>query len=97
MKVSEICLGTQTFGWVTDEEVSHQILDMFIEQGSSFLDTANVHSQGCSESILGAWLKIRANRRSLVLASKVFFSVGETARTIPGFPAGISSRRWKTA
>lgn len=77
LKVSELCLGTQTFGWGADEGVAHELLDAFVEQGGNFLDTANTYNQGRSESILGAWLKKRGNRKALVLASKVFFPVGE--------------------
>jgi aryl-alcohol dehydrogenase-like predicted oxidoreductase len=76
LKVSELCLGTQTFGWVTDEEAAYEVLDLFIEHGGNFVDTANSYNQGLSESILGSWLKKRGNRRSLVLSSKVFFPVG---------------------
>jgi aryl-alcohol dehydrogenase-like predicted oxidoreductase len=76
LKVSELCLGTQTFGWVADEKTAHEALDLFVEQGGNFLDTANVYNQGRSEAILGSWLKKRGNRQSLVLCSKVFFPVG---------------------
>jgi aryl-alcohol dehydrogenase-like predicted oxidoreductase len=76
LKVSELCLGTQTFGWVADEKTSHQELDRFTEQGGNFIDTADVYNQGRSESILGSWLKKRDNRQSLVLCSKVFFEAG---------------------
>jgi aryl-alcohol dehydrogenase-like predicted oxidoreductase len=77
LKVSELCLGTQTFGWVADEKTAHEALDLFVGQGGNFLDTANVYNQGRSEAILGSWLKKRGNRRALVLCSKVFFPAGE--------------------
>jgi aryl-alcohol dehydrogenase-like predicted oxidoreductase len=76
LKVSELCLGTQTFGWVADEWAAHEELDLFIEQGGNFLDTANIYNQGLSETILGSWLKKRGNRQALILSSKVFFPVG---------------------
>jgi aryl-alcohol dehydrogenase-like predicted oxidoreductase len=76
LKVSELCLGTQTFGWVADEKTAHQVLDLFAEQGGNFIDTANVYNQGLAESILGSWLKKRGNRQALVLCSKVFFGAG---------------------
>jgi aryl-alcohol dehydrogenase-like predicted oxidoreductase len=76
LKVSELCLGTQTFGWVADEKTAHQQLDLFVEQGGNFIDTANIYNQGLAESILGSWLKKRGNRHALVLTSKVFFSIG---------------------
>jgi len=76
LKVSELCLGTQTFGWVADEKSAYEELELFVEQGGNFLDTANVYNQGRSEAILGSWLKKRGNRQALVLSSKVFFPVG---------------------
>jgi aryl-alcohol dehydrogenase-like predicted oxidoreductase len=78
LKVSELCLGTQTFGWVADEKTAHEALDMFVGQGGNFLDTANIYNQGRSEAILGSWLKKRGNRQALVLCSKLFFPTGES-------------------
>jgi aryl-alcohol dehydrogenase-like predicted oxidoreductase len=77
LKVSEMCLGTQTFGWVADEQAAHGVLDQFVELGGNFIDTADVYNQGRSEEILGTWLKKRGLRHSLVLSSKVFFQVGD--------------------
>ncbi|HXY46367.1 MAG TPA: aldo/keto reductase [Thermoplasmata archaeon] len=73
--VSEICLGTMTFGWQTDEATSHRILDLYVEQGGNFLDTANVYSDGKSEAMIGSWLKSR-NRSEIVLATKARFRTG---------------------
>jgi aryl-alcohol dehydrogenase-like predicted oxidoreductase len=78
LKVSELCLGTQTFGWVADEKTAHEALDLFVGQGGNFLDTANIYNQGRSEAILGSWLKKRGNRQALVLCSKLFFPTGES-------------------
>jgi aryl-alcohol dehydrogenase-like predicted oxidoreductase len=78
LKVSELCLGTQTFGWVADEKTAHEALDLFVGQGGNFLDTANIYNQGRSEAILGSWLKKRGSRQALVLCSKLFFPTGES-------------------
>ena len=75
MTVSELCLGTQTFGWVADESAAHGLLDQFVGQGGNFIDTADIYNQGRSEAILGSWLRKRGGRNSLVLSSKVFFPV----------------------
>ncbi len=77
LQVSELCLGTMTFGadGGTDEGTAHQILDAFVEAGGTFIDTANVYSQGVAEEILGRWLKTR-NRDDLIIATKVY---GEAA------------------
>jgi len=83
LKVSEICLGTMTFGSKpgprsvpgSDETQSLAILDRFLAEGGNFIDTADGYAEGRSESILGKGLKGR--RSSVVLATKVFFPAGE--------------------
>ena len=77
VKVSELCMGTQTFGWVTEESDAFQMMDRFVDAGGNFLDTSNIYNEGMSETILGNWLKERGNRSGLVIASKVFFPAGE--------------------
>ena len=57
--VSELCLGTMTFGAETDEAGSHEQLDMFIDAGGTLVDTADVYSAGASEEIIGRWLSAR--------------------------------------
>jgi len=79
--VSELCLGTMTFGWQSDEATSHRILDQFVGQGGNFLDTANVYSEGKSETNLGSWLKGR-KRSEIVLATKARFRTGEGANDL---------------
>ena len=53
MLVSDLCLGTMTFGWQANEDQSHEILDHFTENGGNFIDTSNVYSHGKSETIIG--------------------------------------------
>lgn len=77
LKVSELALGTQTFGWVADEKTAHAIADTFVENGGNFFDTADIYNAGVSESMLGSWLKDRENRHSKIIASKVFFPTGD--------------------
>lgn len=76
LKVSEIALGVQTFGWCADEKVAHAILDRFVEAGGNVLDTANSYNEGQSEQMLGNWLHARNNCDSLVINTKVFFPTG---------------------
>lgn len=76
LRVSQVCLGTMTFGREADEATSFAIMDYFVEQGGTFLDTADVYSVGATESVVGRWLKARGNRDSLVLATKVFGQMG---------------------
>ena len=76
LKVSELCLGTMTFGRETDETTSYSILERFVEAGGNFIDTADVYSQGISEEIVGRWLPTK-NRDDLVIATKVRFGMGD--------------------
>ncbi len=76
LRVSELCLGTMTFGKEADETESHAILDRFVEAGGDFIDTADVYSGGVSEEIIGRWLA-RQRRDSLVVATKGFWGTGD--------------------
>lgn len=53
LQVSELCLGTMTFGRESDEATSHRMLDRFTEAGGTFIDTADVYGRGVSEVIVG--------------------------------------------
>src|SRR5512137_2075788 len=75
LKVSELCLGTMTFGRESDEKTSYQILDHFVEAGGNFIDTADVYTRGASEEVVGRWLKGKV-RDDLVIATKVRFPMG---------------------
>jgi aryl-alcohol dehydrogenase-like predicted oxidoreductase len=77
LKVSEICLGTQTFGWGADEAAAHALADRFVDAGGNFFDTSNIYNQGQSETMLGSWLKRRGGRSRWVVATKVFFPAGD--------------------
>lgn len=72
LRVSEICLGTMTFGddwgWGAGKEESRVIYDAFLEAGGNFIDTANVYTNGSSETMLGEF--IQAERERVVLATK---------------------------
>ena len=76
--VSELCLGTMTFGAETDEAGAHAQLDRFVESGGNLVDTADVYSAGASEQIVGRWLASRPAdvSGSVVLATKGRFPMG---------------------
>jgi aryl-alcohol dehydrogenase-like predicted oxidoreductase len=76
--VSELCLGTMTFGAETDEAGSHEQLDVFIDAGGTLVDTADVYSAGVSEEIIGRWLAARPPEVTdrVVLATKGRFATG---------------------
>jgi aryl-alcohol dehydrogenase (NADP+) len=83
LKVSRICLGTMTYGtsqwrdWVLDEEESRPFIKRALELGINFFDTADMYSRGASEEVLGRALKDFARREEVVIATKVFFPMGE--------------------
>ncbi|MDF5721177.1 MAG: aldo/keto reductase [Rhizonema sp. PD37] len=72
LRVSELCLGTMTFGddwgWGASQEESRKIFDAFVEAGGNFIDTANVYTNGTSETFLGEFMK--CDHDSIVLATK---------------------------
>ena len=74
LKVSEVCLGTMTFGHGTDERASEEIVELAFDSGVNFFDTANTYGDGASEVLLGNALKGR--RRDAVVATKVFNPFG---------------------
>ncbi len=75
--VSEICMGTMTFGDQTDEAMAHLIMDTALDRGVNFLDVAEMYpvpprseTFGKTEEIVGRWLKGRP-RDSIILATKI--------------------------
>ena len=75
--VSNLCLGTMNFGWVTDEAESFRIMDRALELGNNFFDTADVYGwtvqHGTTEEIIGRWLAQGGGRRdAVILATKVY-------------------------
>ncbi|MFG0754604.1 aldo/keto reductase [Pseudomonas sp. TYF_14] len=80
LRVSELCLGTMTFGarqWGTSEQDAGPIYKMFRDAGGNFFDTANeIYSEGRSEEILGRLVK--GHRDEAVIASKYSFHVPGT-------------------
>lgn len=81
LKISEVCLGTMTFGHQCDERISFAIMDKAAEQGVFFFDTADVYpvppspeTAGHTEAIVGKWLEGKRDR--FVLATKCRMKVG---------------------
>lgn len=72
LRVSEACLGTMTFGedwgWGSGKDEARKIYDSFRELGGNFIDTANVYTNGTSETWLGEFMQ--GHRESIVLATK---------------------------
>src|SRR5438552_7399620 len=77
LKVSEVCLGTMTWGEQNSEAEAHAQLDYAIAQGINFIDTAEMYpvppkatTQGRTEAHIGSWLR-RQRRDSVVIATKI--------------------------
>lgn len=79
ISVSEICLGTMTWGSQNSEQDAHDQLDYAFSQGVNFIDTAELYpttplspdTYGDTERFIGSWMQARGNRDKVVLASKV--------------------------
>lgn len=72
LRVSELALGTMTFGedwgWGASKEESRRMYDAFVNAGGNFIDTANLYTNGTSERFLGEFLA--SERSRMVLATK---------------------------
>ena len=83
VKVSRICLGCMSFGskswrpWVLDEADSAPFFRRAVEAGINFFDTADIYSLGKSEEITGRYLREYARLDEVVIATKVFFPMGD--------------------
>lgn len=78
LKTSLICLGTMTFGEQNSTAEGHAQMDMAIDYGVNFFDTAELYAippraetYGATERIIGEWFQQRSNRDKIILASKV--------------------------
>ncbi len=76
LRVSELCLGTMTFGddwgWGAPKEESKRMFDLFAEAGGNFIDTANNYTDGTSEQFVGEFVK--GDRDHFVIATKYTLS-----------------------
>lgn len=84
LKVSRICLGMMSYGtpewreWILTEDAGRPFVQRAIELGINFFDTADMYSLGVSEEVTGRYLKeFAANREEVVVATKVFFPIGQ--------------------
>jgi len=78
LEVSQLGLGTMTFGEQNSEADAHAQLDLAVRSGINFIDTAEMYpvpprpeTQGLTEQYIGSWLKQRGSRDKIILASKV--------------------------
>ncbi|HVG41871.1 MAG TPA: aldo/keto reductase [Chitinophagaceae bacterium] len=83
MEVAPLAFGGNVFGWTTDEQRSHQLLDAFVGSGFNLIDTSDSYSRwahgnqgGESETIIGTWLKKSGQRKNVLIATKVGSDMG---------------------
>jgi aryl-alcohol dehydrogenase-like predicted oxidoreductase len=86
LRISRVCLGMMTYGdprsreWFLGEEAAEPIVRRAVEAGITFFDTADMYSRGVSEQITGRLLeKLFQRREEYVLATKVYFAMGDAA------------------
>src|SRR6266498_195335 len=83
LKVSRLCLGCMSYGtpaeraWMLNEEASRPFIQRALEAGINFFDTADMYSEGLSEEILGRAIRDFTRRDEVVIATKVFFPMGD--------------------
>ena len=78
LNISQICLGTMTYGEQNDQKEAHEQLDYCVSEGINFIDTAEMYAippkeetQGKTEEIIGNWLSKRKDRNEIYIATKV--------------------------
>jgi aryl-alcohol dehydrogenase-like predicted oxidoreductase len=79
IRVSEICLGSMTWGTQNSEAEGHAQIDFALDHGVNFIDTAELYpsnpmsaeTAGRTEEIIGSWIRSSGRRDDIVLASKV--------------------------
>ena len=78
LNVSQICLGTMTFGEQNSEKEAHEQLSYSIDKGVNFIDTAEMYAippkeetQGLTEKYIGSWIEKYKKRDSYYIATKV--------------------------
>lgn len=79
ISVSDWCLGTMTYGNQTPQDDAHRQIDMALDAGINFLDTAEMYpvnpvtkeTAGRSEEVIGHWVKASGRRDEVVIATKV--------------------------
>ena len=79
IKVSELCLGSMTWGTQNTSQDAHKQIDMALDHGVNFIDTAEMYpatplskdTQGDTERIIGDWIAQSGRRSDVIIATKV--------------------------
>jgi len=86
--VSDLSLGTMTFGKEADEQTAHQLLDTFVGTGGTMIDTADRYAMGLSEEIIGRWVEKSGHRDRVILATKARFPMERGSGLHPSYLRG---------
>lgn len=99
IKVSELCLGSMTWGSQNSQQEAHEQIDMALENGINFIDTAEMYpttplskdTQGDTERIIGEWIAHSGRRSDVIIATKVSGAGYKNVRNgAPISPASIT-------
>ena len=71
-----LVFGGNVLGWTLEEADAFRVLDAFLDEGFTAIDTADVYGKGKSETILGKWMKERGNRNSVLVFTKLGSEMG---------------------
>ena len=88
LAIEPLMLGTNVMGWTADQATSFDVLDAFVAEGFTGIDTADVYSRWVpgndseSERIIGRWMAARGCRDKVVLATKVGSDMGQGRRDL---------------
>lgn len=69
--IEPLVFGGNVFGWTVDKDAGFTILDAFVDEGFTAIDTADVYRAGNSEIMIGEWLKARGNRSAVHIFTKL--------------------------
>jgi aryl-alcohol dehydrogenase-like predicted oxidoreductase len=93
IEIAPLVFGGNVLGWTVDETTATRLLDAFMGEGFTMIDTADSYSRwvpghrgGESETILGKWMKARGNRDQVIIATKVGSDMGQGKKDL--------SKRW---
>jgi aryl-alcohol dehydrogenase (NADP+) len=88
LMVSDLSLGTMTFGKEADEQTAGDLLDAFVNAGGTMIDTADRYAMGLSEEIIGRWLEKSGHRDRVILATKARFPMERGSGLHPSYLRG---------
>lgn len=83
LHIEPLVLGTNVMGWTADEQTSFGVMDAFVDEGFTAIDTADSYSRWVpgndsdSEKIIGRWMKARGNRDRVLVFTKVGSDMGQ--------------------